>query len=108
MPRSFIRKLIHKYLGRTTDVTQSRLEEVTAALTGQEIQAAPSGPTKNQRQKSLQEPLADRLLSTKFFVPISSHALVPRSRLSTLLDEGLRRSLILLSAWIQTPPKETM
>jgi LuxR family maltose regulon positive regulatory protein len=111
-------KLTHKYLGRPVDVTLSRLEEVAAALMGQEIQAAPSEPTHNQRQKSLQEPLADQLLSTKFFIPLSSHALVPRPRLSALLDEGLQRSLTvvsapagfgkttLLSAWAEALPKE--
>ena len=65
-----------------------------------------------------QEPLADQLLATKFLVPSSPHVLVPRPRLSTLLDEGLQRSLTvvsapagfgkttLLSAWVQTLPKE--
>jgi ATP/maltotriose-dependent transcriptional regulator MalT len=53
-----------------------------------------------------------------FFVPSSPHVLVSRPRLSTLLDEGLQRTLTvvsvpagfgkttLLSAWIQTLPKE--
>jgi LuxR family maltose regulon positive regulatory protein len=58
----------------------------------------------------------DRLLTTKFFVPASSHALVARARLFTRLDEGLSRPLILVSApagfgkstlvasWVQSRP----
>jgi len=91
-------KLIHKYLGRPVDVTLSRLEEVAAALAGQEIQAALSEPTDGQRESSMQELLADQLLSTKFFIPVSSHMLVPRPRLFGLLDEGLLRSLMVVSA----------
>src|SRR5260370_12184289 len=58
----------------------------------------------------------DQLLTTKFFVPASSHALVSRARLLALLDEGLSRPLILVSApagfgkstlvasWVQSRP----
>ncbi len=107
-------KLTHTYLGRTTAVTLSRLEQVAATLAGQEIQSTISEPTDSQRESSMQE-----LLATKFFVPSSPHTLVSRPRLSTLLDEGLQRSLTivsapagfgkttLLAAWVQTLPKET-
>ncbi len=78
-------KLIHKYLGRTIDVTLSRLEQVAATLAGQEIQATISELTDGHRENSMQEPLADQLLATKFFVPSSPHVLVSRPRLSTLL-----------------------
>src|SRR5260370_1321349 len=40
----------------------------------------------------------DQLLATKFFLPSSSHPLLPRPRLISLLNEGLRRKLILISA----------
>ncbi len=40
----------------------------------------------------------DQLLATKFFIPASSHGLVPRPRLHALLNESLQRKLTLLSA----------
>ena len=100
------------------DVTPARLEQVAATLAGQENQTSNSEPTDGHRESSMQELLADQLLATKFFVPSSPHVLVSRPRLSTLLDEGLQRSLTvvsapagfgkttLLSAWVQTLPKE--
>jgi LuxR family transcriptional regulator, maltose regulon positive regulatory protein len=61
---------------------------------------------------------SDQLLATKFFVPSSSHPLIPRPHLTTLLNHGLRCKLTLisappgfgkttlLSAWAQTFPKD--
>lgn len=58
----------------------------------------------------------DQLLTTKFFVPESSHALIPRARLFALLNEGLSYPLTLVSApagfgkstlvstWVQSKP----
>ena len=40
----------------------------------------------------------DQLLATKFFVPSSSHPLIARPRLITLLNHSLRRKLTLISA----------
>ncbi|HEX6554834.1 MAG TPA: LuxR C-terminal-related transcriptional regulator [Ktedonobacteraceae bacterium] len=40
----------------------------------------------------------NRLLATKFFVPASPHALIPRQRLHALLDECLHSTVTLLSA----------
>lgn len=63
--------------------------------------------------------LHDQLLATKFFVPSSSHPLIPRPHLTTLLLQGLRRKLTLisapagfgkttlLSAWVQSFPQES-
>jgi LuxR family transcriptional regulator, maltose regulon positive regulatory protein len=60
----------------------------------------------------------DQLLTTKFFVPESSQAVIPRARLFALLDEGLSRPLTLVSApagygkstlvatWVQSKPTE--
>ncbi|HKF35879.1 MAG TPA: AAA family ATPase [Ktedonobacteraceae bacterium] len=112
-------KLTHKYLGRTVDVTLSRMEQIAATLAGQGIQATVSEPMDDYPEEVLLEPLADELLATKFFVPVSSHVLVARPRLSTLLDKGFQCSLTLVSApagfgkttlpssWVQALPKET-
>ena len=63
-------------------------------------------------------PFHDQLLATKFFVPSSSHPLIARPQLTTLLNQGLRRKLTLiaapagfgkttlLSTWVQSFPKE--
>jgi ATP/maltotriose-dependent transcriptional regulator MalT len=40
----------------------------------------------------------DQLLATKFFIPSSSHALIPRPRLIELLNMGLKYPLTLVSA----------
>src|SRR5258708_6039926 len=60
----------------------------------------------------------DQLLATKFFIPSSLHALIPRPRLTELLNTSLERPLTLVSApagfgkttllstWIQTLPPE--
>jgi hypothetical protein len=40
----------------------------------------------------------DQLLATKFFVPSSSHPLIARPQLTTLLNQGLRRKLTLIAA----------
>ena len=60
----------------------------------------------------------DQLLATKFFIPSSSHALIPRPRLIELLNTSLECPLTLvsapagfgkttlLSAWVQSLPPE--
>src|SRR5437899_7030591 len=40
----------------------------------------------------------NQLLATKFFMPVTSHPLIPRPRLASLLDESLKRPLTLISA----------
>ena len=40
----------------------------------------------------------DQLLATKFFVPSSSHRLIARPQLTTLLKQSLQRKLTLISA----------
>ena len=40
----------------------------------------------------------DQLLTTKFFVPSAPHSLIARPHLTTLLDQGRRRKLTLISA----------
>jgi len=45
-----------------------------------------------------EELLRDQVLATKFFVPVASHALIPRPRLAALLNACPRRPLTLVSA----------
>ena len=112
-------KLTHTYIGRTGDITLARLEQVARLLTGQESQDTNGLPAQEQqaRQESPGEmQWQDHFLATKFFVPLAPHALVSRPRLFSLLDEGRRRLLTLvsapagfgkttlLSAWVQAQP----
>jgi len=62
----------------------------------------------------------EHVLATKFFVPASPHALIPRPHLDSLLHEGLRRQLTLVSApagfgkttglshWVHSLPQGTL
>ncbi len=112
-------KLTHTYLGRPEDVTLARLEQVAAFLAGQASQEANSLPVAEQQAR--QEPpitmgWQDQYLATKFFVPVAPHTLIARPHLFSLLDEGKRRPLTLvsapagfgkttlLSAWVQAQP----
>jgi LuxR family maltose regulon positive regulatory protein len=42
--------------------------------------------------------LHNQILRTKLFVPTVPHAVIPRTRLTALLDTGLHRKLMLVSA----------
>jgi LuxR family maltose regulon positive regulatory protein len=50
----------------------------------------------NQNTSSM--PLENQLLTTKFFLPITSGSLIPRSHLSALLDKSLENPFTLVSA----------
>src|SRR6266516_357449 len=54
-------------------------------------------PGEDNSQRKIR-PACGELLATKSFVPISPRALIPRPRLSALLDAGLQRQLTLVSA----------
>ena len=65
-----------------------------------------------------EELFRNQLLATKFFVPVASHALIPRPRLAALLDTATKRPLTLISApagagkstllsqWVRELPEE--
>jgi LuxR family maltose regulon positive regulatory protein len=94
-------KLTHAYMGRAEDVTLSRLEQVAALLSRQDSHAAkglPVGELQARREEPSIGRWQDQYLLTKFFVPVPPHALVSRPRLFSLLDEGRRRQLTLISA----------
>ncbi len=112
-------KLTHTYIGRPEDVTLARLEQVARFLAGPDGQNAGSLPV--GKQQARQEPpigvgWQDQYLATKFFVPVAPHTLIARPRLFSLLEEGRRRPLTLvsapagfgkttlLSAWVQAQP----
>src|SRR5215467_15950853 len=81
-------------------------------------ESSPSGRHDKDRGVRMQVATAydDQLLATKFFMPASSHSLIPRPRLISQLNESLHHSLTLLSApagfgkttllsdWIQLVP----
>jgi ATP/maltotriose-dependent transcriptional regulator MalT len=54
-------------------------------------------PGEDNSQREIR-PVCGELLATKSCVPVSPHALIPRPRLSALLDAGLQRQLTLVSA----------
>jgi LuxR family maltose regulon positive regulatory protein len=111
-------KLTYTYIGRTTDVTLSRLEEVARSFATDAIspvrlrQRSPVFSSRMPAETQWQ----NQQLSTKFFVPVASHSLVARPRLFALLDEGGQCGLTLvsapagfgkttlLSAWIRSLP----
>jgi LuxR family maltose regulon positive regulatory protein len=51
-----------------------------------------------QPSMGIQTPATDQLLATKFFIPVASQPLIPRTRLTTLLNESLHRRLTLVCA----------
>ncbi len=112
-------KLTHTYIGRSEDITFSRLEKVAHSFT--ERRSKPSAHLPSQEQQTQHEIPSEMewqelLLATKFFVPVAPHALIARPRLFSLLDEGKQRPLTLvsapagfgkttlLSAWVQMQP----
>ena len=112
-------KLTHTYLGRSEDLTLSRLEQVAHSFS--EPRSKPSARLSSHEQQTQQETASevgwqDQLLATKFFVPVASHALIARPRLFSLLEEGRQCPLTLvsapagfgkttlLSAWVHTLP----
>jgi ATP/maltotriose-dependent transcriptional regulator MalT len=95
-------KLTHTYLGRSEDVTLARLEQIAALLSRQDSHASKvlsvGKQLVPQEETFIETRWQNQYLFTKFFVPVPSHALVSRPRLFSLLDEGRRRPLTLISA----------
>jgi LuxR family maltose regulon positive regulatory protein len=127
-------KLVSFYLGKSDRLTLARLKAAAAMLAGMQDATTPrsmigtvsEATSQNLPPYPLEEDIArseplgvsDQFLVTKLFVPISPHALISRSWLFAQLDEGLHRSLTLvsapagfgkttlLSAWVRSRPKE--
>ena len=112
-------KLTHTYIGRSEDITLSRLEQVAHSFIERNRKSSAHLPSQEQQtQQETPNELGwqDHLLATKFFVPVAPHALIARPGLFSLLDEGRRcpftlvsapagfGKTTLLSAWVQTLP----
>ena len=120
-------KLTKKYVGRTADLTLTRLEEIAAQLTHTEMSAqdeaaiqVPSGErmqalghsgaeveldasvvatkTTMAQFATISSVQPDRLLFTKLHVPRPRARFVPRSHLTELLQRGMEHALTLVSA----------
>jgi LuxR family maltose regulon positive regulatory protein len=100
-------KLTHSYIGRSEDVTLTRLEQVARSLSGGDNQddVTPrfiEGDSLQTQQARQETPVTmgwqDQYLSTKFFMPAAPHTLIARPRLFSLLDGGRGRRLTLVSA----------
>jgi ATP-dependent transcriptional regulator len=105
--RSIAGKRKKRYLGSSSQLTLAKLEQIASALAEAQTSslslAHDRQDNSDERQDDKQQELvpsllSDQLLSTKFFVPSSLHALVPRPRLTRLLDEVTHYPLTLISA----------
>src|SRR5438132_13531192 len=95
-------------LGSPQKVTLAHLEQKRMALA--ELKTREPAPLRppvvplstslglDATEVSTPDRVQEHVLATKFFVPASSHELIPRPRLESLLQEGLRRPLTLVSA----------
>jgi LuxR family transcriptional regulator, maltose regulon positive regulatory protein len=116
-------RMVKRYLGRTTDLTPARLEEVAAQVAeavqraGQETHA-PAAPTQMPAQHAIPSPIVppplamaaweavpplpqrqhDVRLATKLHVPRLRPLLVHRNHLITRLQQGMEAPLTLISA----------
>ncbi|GHO42005.1 helix-turn-helix transcriptional regulator [Ktedonospora formicarum] len=104
------RRMVKRYLARSTDLTLSRLEMITAALNDDEVFSG-SDPladvevcsqmgAKKIQATSLpnSSPSAQLLLATRLHIPRLPMQHVSRPRLLTLLLQGIQKSLTLVSA----------
>ena len=102
-------RLTKKYLGKTADLTLARLEHIAGILSAQcEAQVphpvSPAAGTDSEVETAPPPILAQRrnplhsLLLTKLHVPRPRTHLVPRSRLTEQLQQGVERPLTLVSA----------
>lgn len=92
-------KLKRKYLGASKEVTLTALEQATNALAQMEVpDASPTSLVTSPPVIDTMTPSSEQLLVTKLLVPVPAHPIIRRSRLLTLLNEGSRRQLILVSA----------
>ncbi len=87
------KRLVKRYVGRTTDLVMARLEEIALAFTHQADQL-PTVALPHQGTALRPEPL----LVSKLSPPRLPSLLVSRQRLLSYLDVGVERTITLLSA----------
>ena len=94
-------KRAKRYLGRDSELTLTRLEQVAHGL-WQDMpdmqQQKGNDPLDQNERHMLSGPSTDLLLATKLSVPIPRSRMVHRFRLIQQLQQGMDRSLILISA----------
>ena len=94
------------YLGKSTDLTLDRLQEIAAGFARRSAAPTPAahvtGITSTEAAGPLPGALAgvphDPLVTTKLALPPARPALVPRPRLMDRLEAGLQRKLTLIAA----------
>lgn len=90
-----------RYLGRTVDLTFSRLEEVSARFAAEEREVSRSVPATPKLAATINDEIPfvfTPLLETKLHPPRLPARLVERPRLLALLDDGQGQKLTLLHA----------
>ncbi|GAC1399779.1 MAG: hypothetical protein NVSMB49_10620 [Ktedonobacteraceae bacterium] len=93
-------RLSKRYLGRGIDLTLPRLEQVAHEL-WQDIpdtQWQKGNDPVDQSRQTLSDLLTDPLLATKLYIPRPRPHLVHRPRLLQYLQQGMERTLTLISA----------
>jgi LuxR family transcriptional regulator, maltose regulon positive regulatory protein len=94
-------KMCKRYLGRSIDLTLSRLERIAHELwhnaSDSPGQKAPDRVDRKSQRMLANLPV-DPLLATKFYIPRLRPHLLHRSHLIQRLQQGLEHTLILLSA----------
>jgi LuxR family maltose regulon positive regulatory protein len=93
------KQLTKKYLGKTTDLTMVRLEQIAGILCAQSVAQVPShaslsAASTHGEVDSLRHPL----LATKLHVPRPRAHLISRAHLIERLQRGVERALTLVSA----------
>ena len=94
------------YLGKSTDLTLDRLQEVAAGFARRSAAPTPAAHVSRITSTEAAEPLPgalagtphDPLVTTKLALPPARPALVPRPRLMDRLEAGLQRKLTLIAA----------
>ncbi|GHO71986.1 helix-turn-helix transcriptional regulator [Ktedonobacter sp. SOSP1-52] len=104
------RRMVKRYLARSTDLTLARLEMITAALNDAEVLSGSYrfADVEEYPQESAEEtratlspessPPFQMLLTTKLLIPRLPVQYVSRPRLLTLLQQGIQKPLTLVSA----------
>jgi LuxR family maltose regulon positive regulatory protein len=104
------RRMVKRYLARSSDLTLARLEAVTAALNDLEASSRSAISIKTESEPFIEDkatyitpsaeaaPPSQLLLTTRLHIPRPPVQHVSRPRLLTLLEQGIQKPLTLVSA----------